>query len=529
MSTTPATPLTRRHLLKGLAMGSLTGLAPAGFAATASGADTAFGQSFAAFDGPLADPGAGFSGTLETADIPLRGRLPEGLRGTLYRNGPARFKLGSSRYRHWFDGDGMVQAFHLGQGQPSHRGVLLRTPKLLQEEAAGRFLYPAFGTPLADESPVRDADSLNTANINLLPMAGGRKLYALWEGGSALQLDPQTLAAQGFKAWSLQTRGASFSAHPRVAPDGTVWNFGYAGHSGKLLIYEIDAGGALKRQTLLKAPQADMVHDFAITARHLVFLLMPLHLKPDVPQVGSLDRFEWQAQAPLVALVVSSADFSVQRFDLDNGGVFHLGNAWEERGVIRLGYARYTDFLGHLRGQTLPAPRATLAQTALWMQVELNLAQGTARQTDVGLQCVEFPSFDRRFTGERTTLTVLMQTNPANLDQRCGADRVLAMTCERVQTYNYGPHWIAEEHLYVPRPDSGQEQPGWVLGTALDRASGHATLSVFEAGDLADGPVAQLALPYGCRWVSTGNLWLCECTRRLVAQAPAIFLGYCYK
>ncbi len=141
MSTTPATPLTRRHLLKGLAMGSLTGLAPAGFAATASGADTAFGQSFAAFDGPLADPGAGFSGTLETADIPLRGRLPEGLRGTLYRNGPARFKLGSSRYRHWFDGDGMVQAFHLGQGQPSHRGVLLRTPKLLQEEAAGR--HPA--------------------------------------------------------------------------------------------------------------------------------------------------------------------------------------------------------------------------------------------------------------------------------------------------------------------------------------------------------------------------------------------------
>jgi carotenoid cleavage dioxygenase-like enzyme len=36
-----------------------------------------------------------------------------------------------------------------------------------------------------------------------------------------------------------------------------------------------------------------------------------------------------------------------------------------------------------------------------------------------------------------------------------------------------------------------------VLGTALHRASGRTTLSVFEASALADGPLAQLALPYG--------------------------------
>ena len=57
--------------------------------------------------------------------------------------------------------------------------------------------------------------------------------------------------------------------------------------------------------------------------------------------------------------------------------------------------------------------------------------------------------------------------------------------------YSYGPDWIAEEYLYVPRPNAPQAQPGWVLGTALHRASGLTTLSVF------DGPVAQLALPYG--------------------------------
>ena len=90
-----------------------------------------------------------------------------------------------------------------------------------------------------------------------------------------------------------------------------------------------------------------------------------------------------------------------------------------------------------------------------------------------------------------------MQTTPASLSQRYGADRVLAVTGEQVQAYSYGPDWIAEEHLYVPRPNAPQAQPGWVLGTALHRASGLTTLSVFEACAVADGPVAQLALPYG--------------------------------
>ena len=90
-----------------------------------------------------------------------------------------------------------------------------------------------------------------------------------------------------------------------------------------------------------------------------------------------------------------------------------------------------------------------------------------------------------------------MQTSPASLSQRYGADRVLAVAGEQVQAYSYGPDWIAEEHLYVPRDNAPQAQPGWVLGTALHRASGRTTLSVFEASALADGPVAQLALPYG--------------------------------
>lgn len=489
MTQTLATSLNRRHIIHAMAMG---GVASTGLYAPLAQAFTL------TRDDVFSRAADGLSDTLETFHIPLRGKIPSGLRGTLYRNGPARFKLGTTHYRHWFDGDGMVQAFNFADGQASHRGVLLRTIKRMEEESNGRFLYAGFGTEMSNSKPIPKPDTVNAANISMLSMNHGRDLYALWEGGSATQLDPISLDVIGFKAWSPETAGAPFSAHPRRAPDGTVWNFGYAAHSGKLIIYEISAQGQLKRQTVIDAPQADMVHDFAITKNHLVFLLMPLHAKPDSRPTGNLDRYEWHQKAPLIALLVSKADFSIKHVDLPNGGVFHLGNAWEEAGVIRLGYARYGQFLEHLKGLVLPSPRVSANQLASWTQVEINLSTNTARQFDTSLHGIEFPSFDTRHTGEKTDMTVLMQNSFTTTDALWGMDTVLTLTSDdKIQRYSYGKDWIAEEHLLVPLPGSRSAANSWILGTAFNLITQKTTLSIFEAKTLSRGPVAQLTLPYG--------------------------------
>ena len=494
-STTSSTVTpTRRDALRALSALGLAGLSLHARAA-ADAEPGAWRRIYAPLDGSIE---AGLHGRLETASIPIEGKLPAGLQGTLYRTGPARFKLGSTQYTHWFDGDGMVQAFRLQEGRASHRGQLLRTPKLIEEEAAGRFVYPGYGTAIPGTHSPRGADAVNTGNINLLAMNNGRELYTLWEGGSALQIDPDTLATMGFKAWSPETAGAPFSAHPRRAPDGTVWSFGYASGSGKLIIYEIAADGRLKRQTVLAAPQADMVHDFAITENHLVFLLMPIKLKDGAAPMGSLDRFEWKSDAPLIAWVVRKADFAVKRFELPNGGVFHIGNAWEEGGVLRLGYARYTRFLEHLHALDVTQPANTPDKLAHWVEVELNLAQGTARQIDTSLASVEFPSFDARHTGLRTDTTVLMQRRgSAGMLAVQGMDTVLALRGERMQHFRYGAGWLAEEHVFVPRAWATAEGDGWIIGTAYDTGSARTSLSVFEAARLAEGPVARMTLPYG--------------------------------
>jgi carotenoid cleavage dioxygenase-like enzyme len=44
-----------------------------------------------------------------------------------------------------------------------------------------------------------------------------KRLFALWEGGSAYEINPKTLATIGIQSWSPQTKGLPFGAHYRQA------------------------------------------------------------------------------------------------------------------------------------------------------------------------------------------------------------------------------------------------------------------------------------------------------------------------
>ncbi|MDP3355736.1 MAG: carotenoid oxygenase family protein [Polaromonas sp.] len=479
--------LNRRAALAALAAAA-AGAAGLGHAAAPP---DAWRSSYAPYNGPLKAP-------LDSGPLRIEGRWPAALQGTLYRVGPARRELGGVTMNHWFDGDGMLQAFRFAGGQVSHRGVLLATPKLKAEEAAGRLLYSGFAQTLPNSPPLSGPDAVNPANINLLSLPASRELLALWEGGSALAVDPQSLQAKGFKVWSPDTQGAPFSAHPRVAPDGTVWSFGYMPGTGRLLVYEISPTGQLHRQHVMAAPQADMVHDFAITEKHLVFLLMPLKFS-GAPGTGDLlSHYQWQDQSPLVVLLVDKADFKVQRFELPATGVFHLANAWEQGGTVQVRFVAQPDILGAMQRMDVNRSRSDARTRATqWTQITLNPATGQAQMQSLGLDHVEFPRIHPARNGLPTQFTTLLARSRGMDNRVDGFDSVLALHGQQQQRHHYGDGWIAEEHVYVPSAPSATEGRGWVVGTAYHWPSERTALSVFDAAAVNAGPIARVTLPYG--------------------------------
>ncbi len=451
----------------------------------------AWRSSYTPYNGPLKAP-------LNSGPLRMQGRWPAALQGTLYRVGSARRELGGVSMNHWFDGDGMLQAFRFDGGQVSHRGVMLSTPKLKTEEAAGRLLYSGFAQTLPNSPPLAGPDTINPANINLLSLPASRELFALWEGGSALSVDSQTLQAKGFKVWSPETKGVPFSAHPRVAPDGTVWSFGYMPGSGRLVIYEISPAGQLRRHHMMAAPQADMVHDFAITEKHLVFLLMPLKFSGELGAGNQLSNYQWQGKLPLIVLLVDKADFKVQRFELPATGVFHLANAWEEGGTVQVRFVAQPDILGAMQQMDVRRSRSDAkTRTTHWTQITLNPATGKAQMQATGPHSVEFPRIHPSRNGLPTQFTTLLERSAKMNAQVDGFDSVLTLNGEQHKRHRYGDGWIAEEHVYVPHTQGAPEGQGWLVGTAYHWPSERTALSVFDASAVDAGPLARVTLPYG--------------------------------
>jgi carotenoid cleavage dioxygenase-like enzyme len=432
--------------------------------------------------------------------LALEGRWPADLRGVLYRNGAARSELPGLRYHHWFDGDGMLQRFEIGDRGVSHFGRFVRTDKFVAEEKAGRPLRPTFGTVFDGADDVPSPDAMNVANISVLLHHG--ELMALWEGGSATRIDPASLATLGTKTWRDDYAGMPFSAHPKVEPDGTLWNFGISSGAGMLSIYRIAANGDLLTATSMKIPRIAMVHDFAVTARHLVFLMPPLLFDVDRMRHGEsfLDSHEWKPEVGMRALIVDKNDLSRMRwFELEAGMLFHIGNAWEDeaRGVIHIDYMRSPDatlaqhtFRDLMRGRVTvtPEPQLTLA--------EFDLGSGRATQTVMPM-AAEFPKIDPRRVGQRHrdlfAVTSAGRPNPRGFNAVMRVD----MARGHIDRFHYGDGMLAEEHLFVPRRGGSAEGDGYLLGTVFDPRRQVTVLSVFDAQHLADGPLARAALDRG--------------------------------
>ncbi len=436
-------------------------------------------------------PAAGFD---PAAMRLISGKVPAGLTGTFYRNGPAQFSYGDETAYHLFDGDGMVQAIRIEDGQAVHTGRFVQTPKRINEQAAGKFLAPGFGTPGDPDYPVTSPDDVNAANTSVL-MAGG-ELLALWEAGSAWRLDPETLESRGTKTWRSDLESMPFLAHPKQEPDGRLWNLAVNGP--RIGIYRIGTDGGLEDFGMVDIGAPAYIHDFAMTDRKLIILVQPwLFMRQKAPFA---DGLEWRPEEGLKLLIVDKDDFSRQRWaEAPARAFFHTGSAWEESdGTIRFDASLYAEPVlgsgagaGLARGEFDPA-RDVLISNHTMLVIP---PEGEVRFEETGLSG-DFPQNDPRRHGTRRRYTALVggpapagRPNPSTLmlhDWQTGD----------TARFDYGPDRMIEEHLYVPKPGKSAERDAWLIGTVLNVRTQASEVHVFDVADITAGPVVSWSADY---------------------------------
>ncbi len=448
----------------------------------------------------------------------VEGKLPGDLRGTLFRNGPARFERGGRPYGHLFDGDGMVASFAFDDLGVFYRNRYVRTRELEEEERAGKPLYRSFGSNLPGglRANAFRTHFKNAANTNVSLHAG--RLLALWEGGLPHELDPLTLETRGLFTYdgkllarrSLETmcigRGLPFSAHPKIDPEtGELFNFGLRmGTTPQLLVYRVDAEGRMDPPRAIPLDALWFVHDFALTENYCVFLLCPTAFKTAAMLLGTSSPVDSLSRDPRrgVRVIAVPRDPASQREVILIDGdpelscfAFHLANGFETGASTIVLDAVRTDAFPSIPSPREPFASATLSPpTLLRFVVDLDARRVyTESPSSCHIELPEVSSVVRgrehRLVwgiGGRKTLRPPTLTSLASLvaiDRRTGAERVV----------DFGSG-LPSGPIFVERPNACAEDDGWLL-LQIYAADVHRTdLAILDARTLQ--MVARLRLPH---------------------------------
>ncbi len=433
----------------------------------------------------------------------VHGRAPEGLTGTLFRNGPAKFRRPGGSATHWFDGDGLMRAFRLNDGQATLEARFADTPKRRLEAELDAVVTPGFGTIGDGRARIKGPDDVNSANTAV--MTAGNEVWALWEGGSAMAMDASDLSTKGFVTLRDDMKGMPFQAHPRYDPDGTVWNIGLWGP--RMVVWRLNADRSLRSAEIVELPRASYMHDFTATDRHLVIVLQPWVFDRDTMPFSH--RFAWKPEMGTQVLVIDKADLSRRRiFELPTFSYFHLGDAWAEvDGTIRFDVAAGKDVQFAIDGaRVMVEGRGVVAGEPAQLALVTLRPDGRAEMVSSGVTA-EFPRSDPRRGGLRRDLTVHVAGETGDRPLPSGL-AVHDWSSGRSDGFDFGDGWIMEEAVFVPRPGASAERDAWLVAPAINLREGVTELHAFDAARVSAGPVASwradVALPAGFHGVWAG-------------------------
>lgn len=219
-------------------------------------------------------------------NLPVVGRIPKWLSGTLFRNGPGAWETPDRRTRvaHWFDGLGMLHRFGFDNGRVSYRNHFLRTQThaLFTEKSPtlreiGGFTRDTSGQLFGGEEATFAGGTSDNASVHVHPVAG--KPVAFTETPTAVAFDPTTLERVDTFDFGGDQGINQGTAHQHLDPDtGELISYGLRfGRVSSYVLTSTPAGSRERRVIAeIETDRPSYIHDFSVTSNYIVLPEWPL-------------------------------------------------------------------------------------------------------------------------------------------------------------------------------------------------------------------------------------------------------------
>ena len=321
---------------------------------------------------------AGYSAGLRSADeetapvtLPVSGRIPEWLSGSLLRTGPAKWEVGEDRMRHWFDGLAMLHRFDLGGEEVSYASRFVQSKAYREAQATGRISYSEFGTDpcLTLFAKVRSLFApriTDNPNVNLTRL--GDRFVSMTETPMPVEFDASTLESAGL-AWKVP--GLVTTAHPHLDRDsGGIINYAAKlGPRNRYRFFRVPPGSR-EAEVIAEQPVKEpaYMHSFGMTERWLVLTEFPFVVNPlRIAFSGRpyIENYRWKPElGTRITLLDRATGEARGPFETEPTFAFHHINAYEEGDEVVIDLAAFPDagliedlYMERLRaGGSIPVP-----------------------------------------------------------------------------------------------------------------------------------------------------------------------------
>ncbi|MGH3751939.1 MAG: carotenoid oxygenase family protein [Pseudonocardiaceae bacterium] len=447
---------------------------------------------------------------IDVDDLPVHGTIPDWLRGTLTRNGPAHFEAGSTSFRHWFDGQAMLHRFTVADGRVSYRNRFLRTESSRMAREDGRIGFREFATDPCRSTFARfftlfQQHLTPNASVNVVPMNGG--YVALTEMPLAVQFDPDTLETLGVTGYHDQLDGQLTTAHPHQQP-GTNNLINYVLKFGPRSEYRIyrQRPGSMTRELVAAVPakRPGYLHSFAVTEDYAVLAVFPLVVNPLSLLLSGkpfIENYRWRPELGTRFIVVDLHDGTVRRAATGEAVfAFHHINAYQDGGQIVLDLCAYPDasiieafYLERLRNPgaypELPLARPT--------RYRVDPTAGTVSGHRLSDEGMELPQINyRAHNGHAYRYAYAVGRRRA--DDFFNQLVTLDVHTGQTRTWHQ-PGTYPGEPVFVPAPEPGSEDHGVILSVVLDSTTHRSFLLVLDAATCTELARAEVphTIPFG--------------------------------
>jgi carotenoid cleavage dioxygenase-like enzyme len=421
-----------------------------------------------------------------TFELPVEGSIPPELCGLYARNG-ANPQNGFSG--HWFLGDGMVHGVSIKNGKAEwYRNRWIRTPCF-------------YGQQMTPETALDIRFSLANTSV----IVHGKRIMTLVENALPMEITRE-LDTVGFHDFggALKT---PFTAHPKICPiTGELHFFGYRVVPPFLTYHVADAAGTLLRSLEVPVKGPTMMHDFALTSGHVIFMELPVVFDLDLAFKGSMPFIWSETYGARLGILPRGAEIAELRWvEVDPCYVYHVANAFETAdGTIAIDVAWYRD-----QWRSAPKPKGSGGASLRRWRIPPGATKAEELQLDD--RKIEFPRIDERSVGRPHNVIHALANNRDFESGAFGGLLRYDLKTGETAFHDFGESRVPSEFVMIPGSRAAGEDEGWLMGFVYDRARDASDLMIFDAQNIKAKPVARIKLPNRVPQGFHGN-WIPEAT-----------------